>query len=120
MNRLNGWQRIGVLFSVLWCFVVAGVTAAAYYEYSQDRSQRAASQAAIDQCREGQPKGLSRKDIEKACGISFYEFAGPKPAERPSVLAFVALLSLPIAAGWLLVYIILWATRWVRAGFKAK
>ena len=118
MNRLNGWQRIGALLSVLWCLVIAGFTATAYYKYSQERSLDAASQAAIDQCREGQPKGLSRKEVEKACGISLSEFMGK--AEKPSVLAFVALMGLPIAAGWLLVYIVVWATKWVRAGFKAK
>ena len=45
---------------------------------------------------------------------------GIKKPTAPQLLPFLALLLLPVAAGWLVVFLVIAATKWIRAGFKTK
>lgn len=92
MKRLNGWQRIGVVLSALWCLLVAGLA----YQYT----------GFID------PDDLPFLH-------HFSEFLGLPYLGSIHKVVVVALASiLPIVGGWLLVYGVLWTAKWVVAGFK--
>ena len=117
MTRLSGWQRIGVVLSVLWCLVVAGLAAKDYHAYFQE----VATEIRIAECRERARQGPSPEKNERACGFSLSELYldGSEKAARPATLPYIALLALPITGGWFVVCVVTWVIRWVRAGFKA-
>ena len=118
MNRLTGWQRIGIVLSILWCLGVLGFAAKAYYEYSQE----AAIEASNAECLATARKGPSAEEKEKACGTlpPRSEASAQGGAPTSPVPGFLALLFFPIVVSWLLVYVGMWTTRWVRAGFSPK
>lgn len=91
MKRLNGWQRIGVVLSVLWSLFVVGLA----YEYMK--------RGLID------PYDLLLLD-------HLTIFLG----HPPRFVVVLAALAFPIVGGWLLVYGIVWATKWVTRGFKSE
>lgn len=74
-RRMNGWQRLGVIFSALWALWVVGVVLWA---------------GANNELKSG--------------------FA----------TEFLAVLVLPFAIAWPLVYLVIFAVRWVRAGFLSN
>jgi len=118
MYRLNGWQRIGVVFSALWCF---GVVAKACYE-----SYEAVSfNRSIAECCEEEKRRPFKKEKKAGEFITWCELAdvcatGIKKPTAPQLLPFLALLLLPVVAGWLVVFLVIAATKWIRAGFKTK
>ena len=118
MNRLTGWQRIGIVLSILWGLGVLGLAAKAYYEYSQEAAIEASNAECLDNAR----KAPSAEEKEKACGVlpPRSEASAQGRTQRSPVPGFLALLLLPIVVSWLLVYVGMWTTRWVRAGFNPK
>ena len=118
MNRLNGWQRIGVVLSALWCLGVVGKTAYESYE-------AASFNAHITECCEEEKIRPSQKEKNIGDLITWCEAAdvcarGTMRPTVPQLLPLLALLFLPIAASWLVVYIAKWASKWVREGFNTK
>jgi hypothetical protein len=94
MKHLNGWQRIGVVLSALWCLF----TLVLAYQYA----------GFID------PNDLPFLHY-------FSEFLGlPYLGSLHKVVVVVLASALPIVGGWLLVYGVLWTTKWVVAGFKPE
>jgi len=90
--RLNGWQRIGVTLSTLWCLAIAGLA----YQYA----------GFID------PYNLPLL-------YHFSEFLSlPYLGIIHKVVVIILAGAMPIIGAWLLVYGILWTARWVAAGFK--
>jgi hypothetical protein len=106
---MNGWQRIGIVLSLLW------ILGAGLYQRSSDM-QRAGDMGgwAMDVCNRSQTaKGSS--DFSRCSGEfekMFYTFAEGSWGN----VAFVALAPIPFA--WLVAYIIVWLTRWIRRGFN--
>jgi hypothetical protein len=108
--NLTGWQRVGVVISVLWALTVGGFAA---YEITK-----------------GAPFGEFQlvefvPDKSSAPIVSTYPISGKTVTLKPveSVLNIQALLLTivgPIVSGWLLVYVLLWVYRWVRASFHAR
>lgn len=94
MRCLNGWQRIGVIFSVCWVSVAA-VLAYQYYNYT------------------GFIDPLDPPTLLHHVG----PFFGYYP---PSVVVVLATFVLPITGGWLLVYMVVWTTKWMIRGFKSE
>lgn len=118
MNRLNGWQRIGVVLSVLWCLGVVGK--AGYESY-----EAASSNTRIAECCEEEKKRPFQMGKKAGESISWCEAAdvcarGTIKPIAPQLLPFLALLLLPIAAGWFVILIAILAVKWVRKGFKTK
>jgi len=118
MNQLNGWQRIGIVLSVLWCF---GVIAKTAYE----SNEAASFNAYIAECCEKEKIRLSQKERNTGNLITFCEATnvctqGTMRPTVPQLLPLLALLFLPIAACWLVVYIARWVAKWVREGFRVK
>lgn len=103
--RLNGWQRLGIIASVIWAFVggfwdnYIGIHAGDWvvqrlsfcFEHSADW---------------------------KSCNADFDRDFGPAIADHWYVAAFVGLVPIPVA--WLLVYALLGLWRWVRRGFSIQ
>ncbi len=119
MNRLNGWQRIGAILSVLWCFGVVGKTGYESYE-------AASFNKTIAGCCEAEKRFQTERKPGDLGRLSWCEVTGEPGCAQgtkpiaPQLLPFFALLLLPIAAGWLVVLIAISATKWVREGFKKK
>jgi len=108
---MNGWQRIGVVLSIIW------IVSAGLYQRSADMKKAGEMGAwAMDVCtRTQEAKGsndFSRcsAEFEKM----FYTFAEGSWGN----VAFVAFAPVPVA--WLFIYIIVWVARWVRRGFAAQ
>jgi hypothetical protein len=104
--RLNGWQRIGIVLSVLW-IIVAGLWA--NYQSIQQRTQ-------------------TLEFLFQTC-VAFHNFNYNDPdclrdfnAQYLGAIkgqwvdtAIVALVPIPIA--WLLAWIVFVVVRWIRRGF---
>jgi hypothetical protein len=108
MLRLNGWQRIGVLLSVLWVVAIASLASYTYYEGSS-----------VENCREYHLKTTPQAETD----LTLLDFLCGKPGSKksgPDILTVLALLVLPIAGAWFLLYGIVWTAKWIVAGFKPK
>ncbi len=121
MNRLNGWQRIGAILSVLWFFGVVGKTGYESYEAASFNKTIAAC-CEEEKMRPFQTERKFPNRISWCEAVGIGDVCAPETAKpiAPQLLPFFALLLLPIAAGWLVVLIALSATKWVREGFKTK
>src|SRR5262245_12123046 len=101
---LNGWQRIGVVASVLWAFV------GPIYVMNKD-IEHASKQASVTM-------HLCYEAEEKNC---LGQFVATYAASRSTPRGWVGWLILafvPIVAAWLLAWGLLVLLRWIIAGFK--
>jgi uncharacterized membrane protein len=99
--RLNGWQRIGIVLSVVWA-----LGAAAYvWQYKADANARTEKFYAT--C-------LQQRDDCDAKREALLSAQGRVTREK----LFWALAPVPL--GWLIVYGVVWLVRWIRAGFKRE
>ena len=95
--RFNGWQRIGIILSVLWVLVGAWLAQQAVYAPVRAGHSKCISLGvAPNICKTGMDAGIARK----------------KKEELPGAIAVFALA--PIALVWL----IIWIARWARRGFQ--
>lgn len=101
--RLNGWQCIGILISVLWA-----LGAWVYMNVIIAQAVQKAMTSWNEVCVEGK---LSPDLL--ACLIKIAE----NERANWSGLDLIAAL-VPILIAWLLVYIVVWTVRWVRRGFQ--
>ena len=106
--RLNGWQRIGIVLSLLWA-----VGAWSYFEIAASRAAEKAYASYYALCpRERMARNLDATPcLEQAKDLSHTTF------DERSARAW-ALALYPILIAWVLVYIVVWATRWIRRGFR--
>ncbi len=120
ISRLNGWQRIGVVLSILWCFAVGGIAANDHYQAYSHYSGEAKTRADLVAC--GQRRASSAGQSTEDCGLTLDMIRGVpnRKPELPPVLPLLARLFLPVALGWILVLSTLKTAKWVREGFKAK
>jgi len=112
MMRLNGWQRIGVVLSVVW--IVAGgfwTRRILFDEYGYGVANRK-----YVSCLQG-----SREPGAVACERQYsadlqrvYDESGGAINSLNLGLTLV-----PLVAAWLLVYALVGIGRWIRAGFRA-
>jgi len=107
--RLKGWQRIGIVLSVLWA-----VGAWLYIEAAGSKAADEAFKSSHALCTR---EKMARNDFDpKAC------FDEAKDREDStfsdwSVRAWLVALA-PIPIAWLLIYIVVWTVRWIRRGFQ--
>ena len=121
MPQLNGWQRIGMVLSALWCLFAVAYAVQGYLAHSQWTEQNAQMEATISECRANAKKQAGpdkRAGLERACGLSDAEvgLASSRPA-LPAVLAFIFL---PVVGAWLAAYVVVWMTKWIAAGFGPR
>ena len=108
MYKLNIWQRLGIIASVLW--IVGGglwqrLSDVAMYNAS---AQYAVNECLITQREAGLPRDLQFCSDKEA---PWREHALSGSLENS---AFVAIA--PVVLVWLAAYLLLWLTRWVLAG----
>lgn len=103
MNRLNGWQRIGIIASVLWA--IGG-----FFAMQVEVSDRAARFA------EGMTAGCYQVKSAAQCSADWSEHF--QAVQRPGQLDVVLFALVPIPLGWGIAYLCLWLARWVRRGFQ--
>ena len=107
--RLNGWQRIGIVASVIWA-----IGAPIYLDSVAQNEARERFKLSYGLCRDiptNDPNRCSERASQQADTVQRYRLLTDK--------AIVAVVSLvPIALGWLLVYVLVGLGRWIRAGFK--
>ncbi len=103
--RLNGWQRIGLVLSVLWA-----LGAAIHERNKQVDAAHELFQSQYRMC-------LEQADAAKNCDNVSLQVAMDATAYWPDV-AFYAFG--PVMAGWLVVLITLRTFRWVSVGFSKK
>ena len=101
--RLNGWQRIGIVLSVLWA-IAAGVHLWLGWQTVSYGYWRVYYHCVFTPGNDENSCQSAQEDAEK------------KPTEYVWVMLPLALAVIPIA--WLLVYIIVWTVRWIRRGFQ--
>jgi hypothetical protein len=118
--RLNGWKRIGIVFSVVWLLVgsfwLSGVI-------TDDAARRAS--IAYQTCTTNKTiGGATAEALSKDCGRAFSEtwdsMLGPEvkaltPIGAGAVYALIALL-----AAWLAFWLVYRVVRWVWAGFARQ
>ena len=93
LNKLNGWQRIGVIISVLWLAFIVVLS----FNFI----------GIID------PYDLPML-------YRFTEFLGlPYMGASHELLVVLLAISIPIITGWLSVYLFIWAITWVKNGFAS-
>ncbi len=118
--QLNGWQRIGIVVSVLWSLLVIGTSVDKYVEHLQWTKQIAQTEARIKECRTNAMKEINpqkRQILERRCGFSSAEIGMGVP--KPNFVEVLAFLFFPIIGVWAVAYFLVWVTKWVITGFKA-
>ena len=103
--RLGGWHRIGVVLSLLWTIAVCGY---ATFEYAVGPDS---AMLFIEM--------VTSKTGEPISVLKGNAFADLVPVE-PRLLwsRFAGALLSPVVAGWVLAYLLVFAIRWIVAGFK--
>jgi hypothetical protein len=112
--RLNGWQRIGVLLSVVWAI------GAAFNEMSSEVRQHddavhAADEAvmpAFDRCEDERRKNGTPNDCIEVV-LTPAARAVPFPSRWGIAVAAFA----PLPFFWLIAYALVGLVRWIRRGF---
>ena len=108
--RLNGWQRIGVVISVVWVLSVGGC-------------------GALEQVREGHstyyfvdtvivPVPPVKELNRPGRLLSDEEFLGLRTEHHFRVDRLIAAMLVPVALFWVLAYACVFVVRWVAAGFR--
>jgi hypothetical protein len=93
--RLNGWQRIGIVLSVLWMpvgAVLGAIVAVAPYLTCIRHPQN---------------------EIDWCDTVYQYTFTAEHLLSASALFAFA-----PIPIAWLFVYVAIWTLRWVWRGFQ--
>jgi hypothetical protein len=111
--KINGWQRIGIIASVIW------IVSAGLYTYVSEIDGTArlrwdiyhdcmvSSQGGI-----GTPDGLPNKLTNECDKKATDVVSNIRPRQTAALFAFV-----PVLLAWGLVYLVLVLVRWVRRGF---
>lgn len=113
MTRLNGWQRIGLILSMLW-LIGYGIN---LYREDVIWAERSAKRM-YELC---MASAIQRADFDKCWdnqltdkNNNFYKYLN-----GPDGIAFVFCMFFgPIGLGWFLAYRIIRLFEWVRAGFR--
>ena len=101
--QLNGWQRVGIVLSVLWIVVIAIIALSEYAGW----------------VRLGEFT-FRYEVMTLKTGARFVDDLGLLYEPSFKVFYFATALLLPVLIGWITVYLLAWAIRWVHRGFKRK
>jgi hypothetical protein len=103
--KLNGWQRIGVILSMLWVVSIASYVA---YEY---RKGSFSSSIFIEV--------VASKTGESMRQFKTNQFSDLIPVEtKLKYHQILYCLFLPLLLSWLGVYLVVYFYKWIAAGFK--
>jgi len=110
MKRLSGWQRLGVVVSVVW--LVSSFVWVRWHRYQRDMD---IAKEALGLCATSRPNDNWQENFNRC-----WEENTPlrkSPFYWPPILAFSLI---PIPLFWLFGWAVLGTTRWVRAGFIGR
>jgi hypothetical protein len=116
MMNIKGWQRIGVVISVVWLLITCG---AYFYELKNHPSEITIylPNTAYEWVNDNVGTKIEHEKA-KAEGKDFSDgFVFLKPTFSASGLAFFLLF--PLVLAWLSIYIFLYTYQWVRRGFES-
>ena len=118
MTRLGGWTRLGMVLSTVWLLAVVSFAAIEYRAFATERANNLALPAP--------PKGFVIDP--KAQGFFFTWQPIELLAESSSAhvrdfqlnlgRSFAVLVG-PPAGLWILIWLVVFLMRWIRAGFRA-
>ena len=111
--KINGWQRIGIVASVVW------IVGAGLYTYVSEIDGTAQLRVKVyDDCMisaqggigtpDGQPNKLTEQCDKNATDV----ISGIRPRQTAALFAFI-----PVLLAWGFTYLVLFLVRWVRRGF---
>jgi hypothetical protein len=106
--RLNGWQRIGIVASVIWA-----IGAPIYFDNAAQNDAREKFSSYYKLCRDvpgNDPERCFKEASQQYDTVPHYTLSEP---ENVAVVSLV-----PVVLGWLLAYVLVGLGRWIRAGFK--
>ena len=106
MKKLNGWQRIGVILSILW------VLGAAMHERN-GQVDSAVQMAQWD--REDCNKSLVIVECVKSLDDKFHGYLS---LNSNRLLNIVAIALMPVLLCWLFAWLAIVVYRWIRVGFQ--
>ncbi len=109
-RKLNGWHRIGIVLSVLWILAMFVLASKEIFDW-----------IASGGCWVTVPNNLFIDWVKTADSCpERYDPLNLMSLWRGSfrVGTFLSLLILPVTAGWLGSYCVLWVVCWVKEGFK--
>jgi hypothetical protein len=107
MKSLNGWQRIGVIVSVVW-----SVFAVLHALSSHDAASAAILHASINAC--------TAENMHHCMELAYKEYAEMQAFDA-NLLGHAAVTAiLPVVAGWVVCLAAVWLVRWVKVGFGKK
>jgi hypothetical protein len=104
--RLNGWQRIGIVASVIWA-----IGGPIYVDYKAEKEAWEAMNQSYRGC-----MGAYNDDGRCMQEARWASERVPRAFRTPINWVVTALV--PIGLGWLLVYALVYLVRWIRVGFK--
>jgi hypothetical protein len=104
--HLHGWQRIGIVLSILWAIV-----SCLYIRYSQLENAEELSAAVYNRCKDAPENLVPIPECIADTGAMYREFEGSWGSA-----ALGALIPIPIV--WLLAYLFVVTVRWIRRGFS--
>ena len=113
MRKLNMWQRLGVVVSLLWI-----VGAGTWQRNSDQQLANVLSFTTYDDCK-NKPLPQPTSGVESVidqCATDVQEAHDYVMADSWEHVASFALL--PVLLGWIIAYLLLWMARWVLAGRK--
>lgn len=135
-TRLNGWQRIGIIISILWCFFISGTV---FYEYSGNNFEEDLSGMCPhlwkDFCSwhdsktddklslliEGEKSVVCETLRARATDLKTKYLRGDiKPELKVDYAGVLLAIILPVVIFWIITYSLVWVVKWVRAGFRGN
>ncbi len=119
--RLTGWQRVGVVVSILWALSVSSFAAYEIFkgalldefqfvEFVPDKDSAPVT--------ESNPFCEINRELDPNIICEKYTRQPVKSVLNVRSVLFAAVG--PILSGWFLVYVLLWVSRWVKGGFRAR
>lgn len=112
MIRLNGWQRIGVIISVMWAMFILGTASYQYFKVWQYERMEANCEELFDN--KSADKSIPEPSLKAECLLTREKVA------KPEVFYVLVATILPIISLWLLAYGVVRVTKWIINGFKSQ
>jgi hypothetical protein len=103
--RINGWQRIGIVLSLLW---VLGVSQWFLRHLPQPDDLGIAS--IYLQC-------INEAEADRGVCQNRAEWFS-KEARSEFRVAWATIVAAPVITVWLIIYIVIWMVRWIARGFQ--
>lgn len=137
LGQTNGWQRIGVILSVVWAGLIV---LSAINEYSQSADFSAEMQGFCPTLSEHYVRWYDEKSganisifgdgeyslncdvaVERAKSLLAQQKRGMiVPVRSINFAQVTTTVLVPIVASWGFVYLLIWLFKWVRAGFRGN